>query len=128
MWSKQPKTIIFAIIVVIASGVFIWKASDSNNNQNNAVPAAATEQAAPKEVSYEGVDGKNALELLKQKYKVETENYEGLGELVTSIEGVKPDKKHFWAFYVNGKQSQVGASTYKTKDNDKITWKLEEIR
>lgn len=87
-----------------------------------------TEQTQQTEVTYKGVEGKNALELLKQSHEVETKSYEGLGELVTSIDGVAADSKHFWALYVNGQQSQVGAAAYISKDTDTIVWKLEEIK
>ena len=79
-------------------------------------------------VSYEGTEGKTALQGLKDLYTVQTKEYLGIGEFVESISGIKPDSKHFWAFYVNGQQSQVGASSYQMKSGDKIEWKLEEIK
>lgn len=72
--------------------------------------------------------GSNALVALKMSHAVETKNYEGIGEMVLSIDGVKPDNKHFWAFYVNGKSSNVGASSYKLNNGDSLEWKLEEIK
>lgn len=74
-------------------------------------------------------ENKSALDLLKSGHQVETKTFSGVGEYVTSIEGKKEDTgKNFWALYVNGQQSQVGASDYKPKDGDKIVWKLEEIK
>src|SRR4051812_30836283 len=58
-------------------------------------------------VKYFGVDGISALELLKAQHKLETKTYSGVGEFVESIDGVKPDSKHFWKFFVNGKSSNV---------------------
>lgn len=72
--------------------------------------------------------GTNALVVLKLAHTVEAKNYEGVGEMVLAIDGVKPDSKHFWAFYVNGKSSNVGASSYKIKNGDNLEWKLEEIK
>jgi hypothetical protein len=47
---------------------------------------------------------------------------------VTSINGVEADgTKQFWAFYVNDKLAQEGAGTYKTKDSDKIEWRVEDV-
>lgn len=79
-------------------------------------------------ISYQGEDGKNALELLKKSNTIETKEYKGLGEFVTLINGLAGDNEHFWSFYINGKQSQVGASAYITKSTDLIEWKYEKIK
>lgn len=128
MRNKNLKTIIFAAIVIVAAFIFIWQVNEKDNGKNDNTTQSEVKKTSQTEVSYEGVAGKNALSLLKEKYKVETKTYKGLGELVVSIDGVKPDSKHFWAFYVNGKQSQTGAGAYTTKAGDKIAWKLEEIK
>lgn len=80
-------------------------------------------------VEYKGENGKTALELLKVNYpgKVETKST-SFGEFVSAINGITPDDNHFWSFYVNGQLSNEGAGTYKTKDTDTITWKLEAIK
>ena len=46
---------------------------------------------------------------------------------VTSInDRLADDSKHeFWAFYVNGKQAEVGAGSYIVKQGDTIEWKIE---
>jgi hypothetical protein len=75
-----------------------------------------------------GEDGKNALELLKAKYKVETKSFGDMGEFVQSINDQAPDNKHFWAFYVNGQQAQVGAGSYITRTSDLIEWRMDEIK
>lgn len=72
--------------------------------------------------------GKTALDLLKSSHQVKTKEYTGIGEFVEEIDGIKPDSSHFWAFYVNGKSSDVGASSYKPQSGDKIEWKLEKIQ
>jgi hypothetical protein len=78
-------------------------------------------------VTYRGIDGQNALTLLKADHNVGETSYGKLGSFVTSIDDVKADKNHYWAFYVNGKASQVGASNYTTKNSDTLNWKLEAI-
>ena len=79
-------------------------------------------------VAYEGVDGKTAAEVLKSFHTVETQEFPGVGEFVSRINGVPEDtSKYFWAFYVNGEMAQVGASQYVTKSTDFVEWKLEEI-
>jgi hypothetical protein len=72
--------------------------------------------------------GENAVDLLKADHQIDTKSYSGIGEMVLSIDGVAPDSKHFWEFFVNGKSSNVGASSYVLKAGDKIEWKLSEIK
>ena len=82
------------------------------------------------EANFSVAEGINALLLLKMGVKnVETKTFSGIGEYVTSINGEKEDSgKNFWAFYINGKQSKIGAGDYKLKNGDKIIWKLEVIK
>lgn len=70
--------------------------------------------------------GSTALELLQNTAEVKMKG-EGENAFVTAINGVEASesKKQFWAFYVNGKQAEVGAGTYQLKEGDAIEWKLE---
>lgn len=70
--------------------------------------------------------GTTALELLQKDHSVVLEG-EGESAFITSIDGRKTNRliREFWAFYVNGKQSEVGAGSYKLQPNDKIEWKIE---
>lgn len=82
-----------------------------------------------KTVSYNGVDGEVALATLKAGTDTKTTNSGDLGEFVTEINGVEAeDGKNFWAFYVDGKQADKGASSYETKSGEKIEWRLEDIK
>jgi hypothetical protein len=74
-------------------------------------------------------ENKTALDLLKMGHKVEIKTFKDAGEYVTAINGQKEEKgKKFWAFYLNGAQSNVGASAYKPVNKDYIEWKLEVIK
>lgn len=131
MRTKRMTAIVMAALAItIAVAVFVLQtvATDKSRQGQQTSTASTAQKADKTTVSYQGKEGKTALELLKDSHEIKTETYEGFGELVTSIDGVSADSKHFWAFYVNGKESQVGASTYKAKSTDKITWKLEEIK
>ncbi|MEJ0021525.1 MAG: DUF4430 domain-containing protein [Candidatus Doudnabacteria bacterium] len=77
-------------------------------------------------VEYQGQDGKNALELLEADHKVDAKHY-SFGDLVTGIDGITPDAQHFWAMYVNGSFSQLGASAYITKSTDNIKWEIDAV-
>lgn len=79
--------------------------------------------------SYQGLEHCDALSILKIYRTVETKDFgAGLGEFVETIDGIESASDEFWAFYVNGESSTVGASSYITKDSDLIEWKLEKIK
>ena len=92
---------------------------------NNEVPPP-TQQVPTSTIEYKGVDGKNALELLQTSHRVDVKHY-SFGDLVTGIDGIQPDSSHFWAMYVNGNFSQVGASSYVTKSSDTIKWEIDAV-
>ena len=133
MRDKTPKTLVPVIIgVVVALSVatgIVWakKADNKPASQNS---TSQTEQTSDNKkssnsVTYDGVEGKNALELLKAEAEVVTKQ-SSFGEYVDSINGVVggTDGK-YWAFYINGELSQVGAADYQTKTGDKLEWKFE---
>lgn len=47
------------------------------------------------------------------------------GVFITEVAGLKPVGNQYWAFYYNGKYSQVGASDQKISAGDTIYWRLE---
>ncbi|WP_425956895.1 DUF4430 domain-containing protein [Xylanimonas sp. McL0601] len=119
---------------VLAAGLFAGCSGNDAAADEPATSPSATATAAAltvatdgTEASYQGVAGKTALELLLQLDPTATADGEGANAFVTSIGGRKADqsKNEFWAFYVNGKQAQVGAGSYTMTDGDEITWKLE---
>lgn len=76
-------------------------------------------------VSYQGQEGKNALELLKISAPGVQTKSSSYGEFVASINGQDGGGTKYWTFYVNGEMAQVGAGSYATKSTDKIEWKLQ---
>jgi hypothetical protein len=67
-----------------------------------------------------------ALQLLSATHKIVTKGQKE-NAFVMEIDGRVADfkQKEFWAFYVNGKQAQIGAGSYFVKNNDTIEWKIE---
>ncbi len=106
----------------------IRQPADKNRAVDTQILATPTLGAKIEYIKYQGVEGKNALDLLKGIKKVTTKNYSGVGEFVDGIDGVGSDSKHFWSFYVNGAQATVGAGAYTTKSTDVIEWKYEAIK
>ena len=119
---------VIIVLIALAGATLVPNPSSPEPPKTQEQQQAATTTPAPAEINYQGVEGKNALELLKSTHQVETKNFPGIGEMVTSIDGVAADDKHFWAFYVNGQLAQEGAATYMTKTGEAIVWKLEEIK
>lgn len=114
------KFIIPVAVLVIAGGAAdIWS--------HTSAPAAKSSSAAPQKLTrivYNGVNGKDALTLLKQHATVQTKHY-SFGDEVISIDGSTGNGPKYWTFYVNGKESNVGAGSYITKTGDKLEWKLQ---
>lgn len=131
MKRKRNLGILTALIIVLGGliaydrlGSVSVKTAPAKNQQ---IAGVQTDKGLATEFSYFGQEGRSALELLKDRYRVETKEY-GFGEMVQSINGVAADKDHFWAFYINGEMAQVGAGEYSTSNGELIEWKLEEIK
>lgn len=133
---KKIETIVIIILILVmgaAYGALHSKkderaANNKERQESQEVKEEYTTQVPSSLVSYKGQEGRNALDVLKSNYNVQTKSFGDLGEFVQSINGVEPDNKHFWAMYVNGEVSQVGAGSYITKSTDTVEWKLEEIK
>lgn len=134
LFKRFETFLIIAIIGIIGAVYAITQEPATVTDTQDTAALAEQKQSSldlifGESIRYGGVEGQNALALLKAGYVVETKDFSGLGEFVVSIDGVTPDpNRSFWSFYVNGSQSQVGASQYQTKASDVIEWKIEEIK
>lgn len=83
----------------------------------------AVQEVGPSQLSYEGENGKTALQLLEEQETVVKDD----SGMVVSINNRKADEKRreYWAFYINGKKAEVGAGEYQTQDSDTILWKID---
>ncbi len=122
-----------AILVVAALGLSVWSwVSQDNANTNTSNDSSETQNASALQnanaaltFTYQGQDGKTALELLKAAYPNTTTKTSGsLGEYVTGINGVEAGNSAFWEFTVNGTPASVGAGAYTTTSAESIEWKL----
>ncbi|MEK7535101.1 MAG: DUF4430 domain-containing protein [Patescibacteria group bacterium] len=119
---RRPNWIYVIAVLLLAFGLWLIVP-----DRNLCSPKLAVDKLEQKcVVSYVGVEGKNALELLKSAHQVETQKF-SFGEMVQSIDGVASPATHFWAFYVNDKLADVGAGDYQTKNEDTLSWKLQKI-
>jgi hypothetical protein len=130
---KRVETGIIGVVIVvlaIAFGLLNEKANAPTLAENEGQVSGERVDSQPVSgfIRYPGQDGRTALDILKANHNVVVEDFGGVGEFVKAIDGVVPDSSHFWAFYVDGQQAQVGADTYQTKSSETIEWKLEEIK
>lgn len=118
---KQQRPLIYVAMAIIAAfGLYLIIPQEQK-------AAETVTQTEVQTVTYQGVEGKNALDLLKASQKVETKSFD-FGEMVVSINGRAADKNEYWAFYINGQPAQVGAGDYQTKSTDTISWRIETIQ
>ena len=128
---KKIEIFVIVAIIAVIGIIFAFRkpaiapTSQTTSQTQNQTPTP-TQQVPTSVIEYSGVDGKNALELLKVSHQVEAKHYD-FGDLVTGIDGISPDASHFWALYVNGQLSQVGASAYVTKNTDQIRWQIDAV-
>lgn len=67
----------------------------------------------------------SALDILKRTHRVDIQTY-SFGDIVNGVDGVSGGKDgRYWIYYINGKQSDIGAGEYEVKDGDTIIWKLQ---
>ena len=117
------------LIVVIAIVVFAVRGRNKTEDNLGNPPSdsdVAMIDAAKSTVSYQGVDGTTAYDILKEKYAVVADET-AYGPMVKSINGEEATDTTFWSFKVNGELAQVGAHQYTTKSTDTITWELTAI-
>ena len=117
---KTKVLILPVFILVFGAGVAIW----SHGVNPDHVQVVKNSQSQTTEISYKGETGKGALTLLKTHAQVQVKHY-SFGDLVVSINGSAGNGPKYWTFYINGKEAQVGAGAYITKNNDTLSWKLQ---
>ena len=135
MTNKAKKIIAIAVLIVGIIGV-TYAVKPWNRQSVNYKPGVYQNSTDAKlrgqpvvlndYVYYPGKEGQNALEILEKTTKAETKKYD-FGTMVVSINGVKPDDKHFWKLYYNGEEAQVGADQLITHDGDAVEWVLDAI-
>lgn len=119
----NPKKLLLTSVIALSllgAGCSLTQTVNLNLSRVKNSNTAANANVA-KTVSYTGQTGKNALDLLTSGHQVDA-SAQGF---VNGIDGIKPGDHQYWAFYINGKLSDVGAKDYQSKTSDSIEWKLE---
>lgn len=121
-WFGKNRLILTVAAIIVLAGVYVVLPAKYHLGYK-----APVVQQAVTEVSYQGIGGQNALQILEATHKVDLKHY-SFGDMVQGIDGTTPDSAHTWSFYVNGKLADTGAGSYITKSTDTISWKVEAIQ
>ena len=79
-------------------------------------------------VTYEGEQGKTALEILQSICEIETKTTaEGAIITVVAIDGIKASSPDYWAFYLNSQYALNSPNNILTTETDLIKWQLESV-
>ncbi len=118
--------ILFCILAGIAAYGAVTNQVKPSATAVTAQIAATQKIGAGKKTTVSVPAGATALEALRQSHAVDMKG-SGTKAFIIGIDGRRADdsKHEFWAFYVNGKQAQVGAGSHELKQHDEIVWKIE---
>lgn len=124
--NKKVVLIIGFLILCIGTGYVQYIRNVPQNVKTHTFIFTVTQSVAGKQKREQIKVGATALQLLSTTHKIATKG-QNKNAFVTTIDGRLADaqKREFWAFYVNGKQAEVGAGSYLVKNNDTIEWKIE---
>lgn len=117
----------FLLVFSVLAGTLHPTASAQEANvKKETITIVGEEDVLLEKQSFEKMEGKTAYDVLVNaigKENVETESTSA-GEMIVGINGVKPsdDESFYWAFYVNGISSPVGAQSYTLQDGDSISF------
>lgn len=118
------------LVIALPTGSYVYNQSRKATTTSTPTPtpiAQSSHVVKTNSATYQGEDGKTALELLQAKYPETIVSGEGANAFVTSINGYKADdaKHEFWKLIVNGQDAQVGAGSLVTKSSDTIEWQID---
>ena len=113
---------ITAILVLVYTSLFFYthKQPADYNEILNIVPRHEF-------VLFASNNGQTAFDLAKANLQLDYKKYD-FGIFITGINGIKADKNHFWAFYVNDKFATKGVSQTILKKGDKIKFVYEPVK
>ncbi|MBM2821200.1 MAG: hypothetical protein HW405_960 [Candidatus Berkelbacteria bacterium] len=119
--------IILAAILVIGGSLLGNFASKKQTDKSVAGLANQFKPVVVKTITYQGEDGKTAMDILKASHQVRTED-STIGSFVTSIDGTENTLDTYWMFYVNDQLAPSGADQYNTKTGETVEWRFEKLQ
>lgn len=126
----KKKLVIYVLIIalVVFAGYLYDKNGSFSKKQPAEIKKVSVSLKLPENTNFKefNLNGQpTALELLQDEAKITTKG-QGIDAYVTTINGriAQDSKKEYWAFYINGKLSTVGAGSYTLRQGDRIEWKI----
>lgn len=124
--------VVFVLLAFVGIAVAeIAFVRQSNNDSNRTVDDVSSEQSQGQNLItekrlelYAKESNQTALELLQANAQVEYDEY-SFGVFVTTINNLKADNSHYWAFYVNGEYAMQSVDATKLQEGDKVSFVYE---
>ncbi len=120
-----PRQLILSLITIVVLGLIGLGIDTYGQTLPASERTGAIQQSVVEPITYQGEDGKSALDLLKRKHTVQTVEYTSLGSLVTEIDGVATGTDAYWALYIDGQPATEGADRVMTQSGQTLEWRYE---
>lgn len=123
--------VLFAVVV---GGYLLFVAPTPqpvvDKGQNVQQEVAASVVVASERYDVSVPEGSSALAVMEAAraqtaFDFQGEEYAGIGFFVQEINGTSSTQDHFWLYYVNDEEAQVGVSDYIIQAGDVVTWRYE---
>jgi hypothetical protein len=138
MHKKQKYIVlIVCLVIVLAFAVFLrTRGISSLKNINEKVFSTQSESVISSTLIVDketfqltSTQGESLYDMLLKEKESNTlsfsgKEYAGMGFFTTDIGTLHSTKDHYLMYYVNGKEGEVGISSYFPKNGDVIEWKL----
>jgi hypothetical protein len=128
-------------VAALATAVWWWPATTAQPGAAQAAVLNADAKHVQLEITIEDPDsclsvqikrrvpvGTSALEAMRATVAMQTKEFQGLGQFVTSLCGVEPAKGKFWSPEVDGERSQVGIAQIKIEKDTRLAWKTRDAK
>lgn len=117
----------FLIITIISCGKKAEDAKDTSAvDTTESVDKSGLETKDSVVISLAGIDGKNALEVLKSSHEV-AEVSSAMGTFVKGIDGIENSTNTFWFFSINGEMADRAADRIMTTSQDSVFWYFRQV-
>lgn len=132
---KQRIILIISVVLIVLSIIIFIIYFKNNENyskkENTSKNIQITVYDESEKLIYdEKIDTEKSilLDVLKSLEDLDMETETGdYGEYIISINDKKQENNYYWNYYINGEYAPVGVSSYKIKENDVYTFKLEKF-